>query len=167
MFHAREVESSPFDGPEVGDRDEGEERLAADGLEPDPVPDGVSDFILGGRATRPDRCTQDQAAKRDVRHAAIVGRSCPWAEDSLVACLRGTLDASGHLGHRCGRGCDVGGVFPFGGFAPAFGAASAVYAVQLTVRTSVLDGAKRTVLMGLSVFLAVVILRIVGLSASR
>jgi uncharacterized membrane protein YgaE (UPF0421/DUF939 family) len=54
---------------------------------------------------------------------------------------------------------------PFGGFAPAFGAASAVYAVQLTVRTSVLDGAKRTVLMGLSVFLAVLILRTVGLSA--
>jgi uncharacterized membrane protein YgaE (UPF0421/DUF939 family) len=37
--------------------------------------------------------------------------------------------------------------------------------VQLTVRTSVLDGAKRTVLMSLSVFLAVAILRIVGLSA--
>ena len=48
---------------------------------------------------------------------------------------------------------------PFGGFAPAFGAASAVYAVQLTVRTSVLDGAKRTVLMGLSVLLASLILR--------
>ena len=54
---------------------------------------------------------------------------------------------------------------PFGGFAPAFGAASAVYAVQLTVRTSVLDGAKRTVLMGLSVLLAVLILKTVGLSA--
>jgi uncharacterized membrane protein YgaE (UPF0421/DUF939 family) len=54
---------------------------------------------------------------------------------------------------------------PLGGFAPAFGAASSVYAVQLTVRTSVLDGAKRTVLMGLSVFLAVGILRTVGLSA--
>jgi uncharacterized membrane protein YgaE (UPF0421/DUF939 family) len=54
---------------------------------------------------------------------------------------------------------------PFGGFAPAFGAASAVYAVQLTVRTSVLDGARRTVLMGLSVLLAVLILKTVGLSA--
>ncbi len=53
---------------------------------------------------------------------------------------------------------------PFGGFAPAFGAASAVYAVQLTVRTSVLDGAKRTVLMGISVLLSVLILRTVGLS---
>lgn len=54
---------------------------------------------------------------------------------------------------------------PFGGFAPAFGAASAVYAVQLTVRTSVLDGARRTLLMGISVFLSVLILRTVGLSA--
>jgi len=54
---------------------------------------------------------------------------------------------------------------PFGGFAPAFGAASAVYAVQLTVRTSVLDGAKRTVLMAISVLLAVLIVRTVGLSA--
>ena len=54
---------------------------------------------------------------------------------------------------------------PFGTVPSAFGAASAVYAVQLTVRTSVLDGAKRTVLMGLSVLLAVVILRTVGLSA--
>ena len=33
---------------------------------------------------------------------------------------------------------------PFGDFAPAYGAASALYAVQLTVRTSVLDGARRT-----------------------
>jgi uncharacterized membrane protein YgaE (UPF0421/DUF939 family) len=40
-----------------------------------------------------------------------------------------------------------------------------VYAVQLTVRTSVLDGVKRTVLMVLAVFFAVVILRTVGLSA--
>jgi uncharacterized membrane protein YgaE (UPF0421/DUF939 family) len=54
---------------------------------------------------------------------------------------------------------------PLGTVPAAFGAASAVYAVQLTVRTSVLDGAKRTVLMSLSVFLAVAILRIVGLSA--
>jgi len=54
---------------------------------------------------------------------------------------------------------------PFGGFAPAFGAASAVYAVQLTVRTSVLDGVKRTLLMALSVFLAVAILKTIGLSA--
>jgi uncharacterized membrane protein YgaE (UPF0421/DUF939 family) len=54
---------------------------------------------------------------------------------------------------------------PLGTVPSAFGAASAVYAVQLTVRTSVLDGAKRTVLMSLSVFLAVVILRTVGLSA--
>jgi len=54
---------------------------------------------------------------------------------------------------------------PFGDFAPAFGAASAVYAVQLTVRTSVLDGARRTALMGLSVLLAVLILKTVGLSA--
>ena len=54
---------------------------------------------------------------------------------------------------------------PFGDVPSAFGAASAVYAVQLTVRTSVLDGVKRTVLMGLSVLLAVVILRTVGLSA--
>jgi uncharacterized membrane protein YgaE (UPF0421/DUF939 family) len=54
---------------------------------------------------------------------------------------------------------------PFGGFAPAFGAASAVYAVQLTVRTSVVDGIKRTVLTGVSVLLAVLILKVVGLSA--
>ena len=54
---------------------------------------------------------------------------------------------------------------PLGDVPSAFGAASAVYAVQLTVRTSVLDGAKRTVLMCLSVLLAVVILRTVGLSA--
>jgi len=54
---------------------------------------------------------------------------------------------------------------PLGTIPSAFGAASAVYAVQLTVRTSVLDGAKRTVLMCLSVFLAVAILRTVGLSA--
>jgi len=54
---------------------------------------------------------------------------------------------------------------PLGTVPSAFGAASAVYAVQLTVRTSVVDGAKRTVLMSLSVFLAVAILRTVGLSA--
>jgi hypothetical protein len=54
---------------------------------------------------------------------------------------------------------------PLGTVPAAFGAASSVYAVQTTVRTSVLDGAKRTVLMGLSVFLAVAILRTVGLSA--
>ena len=54
---------------------------------------------------------------------------------------------------------------PLGDVPSAFGAASAVYAVQLTVRTSVLDGAKRTLLMSLSVFLAVGILRTVGLSA--
>ncbi len=54
---------------------------------------------------------------------------------------------------------------PLGDVPSAFGAASAVYAVQLTVRTSVLDGLKRTVLMALSVFLAVAILRTVGLSA--
>jgi uncharacterized membrane protein YgaE (UPF0421/DUF939 family) len=54
---------------------------------------------------------------------------------------------------------------PLGNVPSAFGAASAVYAAQLTVRTSVLDGLKRTVLMGLSVLLAVVILRTVGLSA--
>jgi len=54
---------------------------------------------------------------------------------------------------------------PFGGYAPAFGAASAVYAVQLTFRTSVLDGAKRTVLRGISVLLSVLILKTVGLSA--
>lgn len=54
---------------------------------------------------------------------------------------------------------------PLGHVPSAFGAASAVSAVQLTVRTSVLDGAKRTILMALSVLLAVVILRTVGLSA--
>lgn len=54
---------------------------------------------------------------------------------------------------------------PLGHVPSAFGAASAVYAVQLTVRTSVLDGVKRTVLMVLAVFFAVVILRTVGLSA--
>jgi uncharacterized membrane protein YgaE (UPF0421/DUF939 family) len=54
--------------------------------------------------------------------------------------------------------------YPLGNVPSAFGAASAVYAVQLTVRTSVVDGAKRTVLMSLSVFLAVGILRTVGLS---
>lgn len=54
---------------------------------------------------------------------------------------------------------------PLGDVPSAFGAASSVYAVQTTVRTSVLDGLKRTVLMSLSVFLAVAILRTVGLSA--
>ncbi|MGA3353076.1 MAG: hypothetical protein ABSD85_07805 [Acidimicrobiales bacterium] len=54
---------------------------------------------------------------------------------------------------------------PLGNVPSAFGAASAVYAAQLTVRTSVLDGVKRTVLMGLGIFFAVVILRTVGLSA--
>jgi uncharacterized membrane protein YgaE (UPF0421/DUF939 family) len=54
---------------------------------------------------------------------------------------------------------------PFGDFAPAFAAASAVYAVQLTVRTSVLDGLRRTALMAMSVMLSVLVLRLVGLSA--
>jgi len=55
---------------------------------------------------------------------------------------------------------------PFGnGNVPsAFAAASAIYAVQTTVRTSVIDGARRTVLMAMSVLLAVVILRTIGFS---
>ena len=70
----------------------------------------------------------------------------------------------GHLVTAAAAGATWAVCLPFGGFAPAFGAASAVYAVQLTVRTSVLDGAKRTVLMGISVLLSVLILRTVGLS---
>ncbi len=53
---------------------------------------------------------------------------------------------------------------PMGNFAPAFAVASAVYAVQLTLGSSLRDGVRRSGLMALSVLLAVVILRTVGLS---
>lgn len=53
---------------------------------------------------------------------------------------------------------------PFGTTPSAFAAASSVYAVQLNVRSSLVDGLKRSALMGVSLSLAVVILRGVGLT---
>ena len=165
MFHAREVESSPFDGPEARDRHEGAGRPAGDGLAPGPAPDSVATSSSAGEP--PVSAVGPTTRKRSETYVAR--RS--WAV--LVLGLRGLLlrayEARWTLRVISVTAAAAGATWavclPFGGFAPAFGAASAVYAVQLTVRTSVLDGAKRTVLTGLSVFLAVVILRVVGLSA--
>lgn len=164
MFHARAVESSPFDGPELGDRDEGD-RPAGDRPAPDLAPGGVPapssvgepPVSVGAPTTR--RRSETYVARRSSAVLAVGLKTLllrAYEARWTLRVISVTAAAAGATWAVC---------LPFGGFAPAFGAASAVYAVQLTVRTSVLDGAKRTVLMGLSVFLAVVILRTVGLSA--
>jgi uncharacterized membrane protein YgaE (UPF0421/DUF939 family) len=53
---------------------------------------------------------------------------------------------------------------PMGTTPSAFAAASSVYAAQLSVRSSLVDGLKRSALITLSLLLAVVILHVVGLS---
>jgi uncharacterized membrane protein YgaE (UPF0421/DUF939 family) len=164
MFHAREVGSPPSQGPEAGDRAEGDGRVVED-----PVPGTVTDDTaassspgeppasVGGLTTR--RRSETYVARRSgaVLLAGVKALLLRvWEARWTLRVISVTAGAAGATWAVC---------LPFGGFAPAFGAASAVYAVQLTVRTSVLDGARRTVLMGLSVFLAVLILKTVGLSA--
>ena len=165
MFHAREVESSLFDGPETRDRDEGAGRPAGDGLAPGHAPDSVPSSSSAGEP--PASVVGPTTRKRSETYVAR--RSWAVLVLGLKSLLLRAYEARWTLRVISVTAAAAGATWavclPFGGFAPAFGAASAVYAVQLTVRTSVLDGAKRTVLMGLSVFLAVVILRIVGLSA--
>jgi len=164
MFHAREVESLPSDGSEAGDRAEPDRRPAGDPVA-DPVPGrapsspsvGEASPTTGALTTR--KRSETYVARRSwavflVGLKALVLRA--WEARWTLRVISVTAAAAGATWAVC---------LPFGGFAPAFGAASAVYAVQLTVRTSVLDGAKRTVLMGLSVLLAVLILKTVGLSA--
>jgi uncharacterized membrane protein YgaE (UPF0421/DUF939 family) len=165
MFHAREVESSLFDGPETRDRDEGAGRPAGDGLAPGHAPDSVPSSSSAGEP--PASVVGPTTRKRSETYVAR--RSWAVLVLGLKSLLLRAYEARWTLRVISVTAAAAGATWavclPFGGFAPAFGAASAVYAVQLTVRTSVLDGAKRTVLMGLSVFLAVVILRVVGLSA--
>ena len=164
MFHAREVESLPSDGSEAGDRAEPGRRPAGDPVA-DPVPGrapsspsvGEASPTTGALTTR--KRSETYVARRSwavflAGLKALVLRA--WEARWTLRVISVTAAAAGATWAVC---------LPFGGFAPAFGAASAVYAVQLTVRTSVLDGAKRTVLMGLSVLLAVLILKTVGLSA--
>jgi len=164
MFHAREVESLPSDGSEAGDRAEPDRRPAGDPVA-DPVPGrapsspsvGEASPTTGALTTR--KRSETYVARRSwavflVGLKALVLRA--WEARWTLRVISVTAAAAGATWAVC---------LTFGGFAPAFGAASAVYAVQLTVRTSVLDGAKRTVLMGLSVLLAVLILKTVGLSA--
>ena len=164
MFHAREVESLPSDGSEAGDRAEPDRRPAGDPVA-DPVPGrapsspsvGEASPTTGALTTR--KRSETYVARRSwavflAGLKALVLRA--WEARWTLRVISVTAAAAGATWAVC---------LPFGGFAPAFGAASAVYAVQLTVRTSVLDGAKRTVLMGLSVLLAVLILKTVGLSA--
>ncbi|MGD0982871.1 MAG: hypothetical protein ABSA65_03520 [Acidimicrobiales bacterium] len=158
------MESLPSDGSEAGDRAEPDRRPAGDPVA-DPVPGrapsspsvGEASPTTGALTTR--KRSETYVARRSwavflVGLKALVLRA--WEARWTLRVISVTAAAAGATWAVC---------LPFGGFAPAFGAASAVYAVQLTVRTSVLDGAKRTVLMGLSVLLAVLILKTVGLSA--
>ena len=154
MLHARGVESSASDPPdgkaEVPTVTGGGER-EPDGQAGDAEPAGPS-------APNTRRRSETYVARRSPAAVAVGLRGLAQrAYDArwTLRVISVTAAAAGATWAVC---------LPFGDFAPAFGAASAVYAVQLTVRTSVLDGAKRTVLMGISVFLAVLILRTVGLS---
>ncbi len=165
MFHARWVESPPFEGPREPDRDGEDGRLAGDGTADDPAPGhDAARPPLGAPPASPGALTTRKRSETYVsrRSWTVVVQSAKslllraYEERWTLRVISVTAGAAGATWAVC---------LPFGGFAPAFGAASSVYAVQLTVRTSVLDGAKRTVLMALSVLLAVVILRTVGLSA--
>ncbi len=165
MFHAREVGSSPSDGAQAGDRDEGctppEDEVEAPADAPDSAPDG-------SRVGTPTR-TVATPTTRTRSETYVARRSTAVLLHGLRTLLSRAYEARWTFRVIAVTAAAAGATWavcmPLGGFAPAFGAASSVYAVQLTVRTSVLDGAKRTVLMGLSVFLAVGILRTVGLSA--
>jgi len=138
---------------------------AAPGPAPGPAPDGVP--TSSSQGDPPVSTGASTTRQRSETYQAR--RSLALVAGGLTALLLRAYEARWTLRVISVTAAAAGAAWavclPFGGFAPAFGAASAVYAVQLTVRTSVLDGAKRTVLMGLSVLLAVVILRIVGLSA--
>ena len=137
MLHAREVDSEPS------------EQTAKS-------PSGA-----GGRAAR--------AISRHRSETYVARRSPAVLLSWLKALARRAYEARWTLRVISVTAAAAGATWavcmPLGHVPSAFGAASAVYAVQLTVRTSVLDGVKRTVLMVLAVFLAVVILRTVGLSA--
>ena len=154
MLHARGVESSasdPPDGKAEVPTVTGSAEREPDGQAGDAEPAGPS-------APNTRRRSETYVARRSP--AAVAGGLRGLAQRAYEA--RWTLRVISVTAAAAGATWAV--CLPFGDFAPAFGAASAVYAVQLTVRTSVLDGAKRTVLMGISVFLAVLILRTVGLS---
>ena len=138
MLHARWVQSEPSNGP--------------------------GRAHLGGGGARPAKSTTRHRSETYVarRSPALVLAQLRRLAHSLYE-ARWTLRVMTVTAAAAGATWAV--CLPLGDVPSAFGAASAVYAVQLTVRTSVLDGAKRTVLMCLSVLLAVVILRTVGLSA--
>ena len=109
----------------------------------------------GGRR---DRQRETYVARRSLAGLGQGTRSAArrvWQARWTLRVISVTAAAAGASWAAC---------IPLGTIASAFGAASAVYAVQLTVRTSVLDGAKRTALMALSVLLGAVILKTVGLS---
>lgn len=149
----------------MGDRDEHGGRPAAPGPAREPAPGTTPASSQVGVPSDPTVAL----TTRSRSETYVARRSWAVVVAGLRAFLQRAYEARWTLRVISVTAAAAGATWavclPFGGFAPAFGAASAVYAVQLTVRTSVLDGAKRTVLMGLSVFLAVVILRIVGLSA--
>ncbi|MGO9962130.1 MAG: hypothetical protein ACLPUG_01720 [Acidimicrobiales bacterium] len=151
-------------GPEAGDTDAGDGRpggapTRASGPESAPGPSPTGGAPLEGEGLTTRRRSETYVARRSWAVVLARLRSLllrVWEARWTLRVISVTAAAAGATWAVC---------LPFGGFAPAFGAASAVYAVQLTVRTSVLDGARRTVLMGLSVLLAVLILKTVGLSA--
>ena len=159
MLHARGVDSSPSDPPEA-EKGRGASDATPAGATPPPA----------GATPAESAAIADLAAMTKQRSETYVARRRPAA---LVIGVR-TLAQSAYEARWTLRVMSVtaaaAGVayavcLPFGDFAPAYGAASALYAVQLTVRTSVLDGARRTLLMGISVLLGVLILKTVGLSA--
>jgi uncharacterized membrane protein YgaE (UPF0421/DUF939 family) len=164
MFHAREVESPPSGGPDAGDRDEGDDRPGGE-----PIEAGGPESTSGVSSTGEESLAVEGLTTRKRSETYVARRSSAVFLVGLKSLLLRVWEARWTLRVISVTAAAAGATWavclPFGGFAPAFGAASAVYAVQLTVRTSVLDGARRTVLMGLSVLLAVLILKTVGLSA--
>ena len=166
MLHARGVESSPSAPPEA-EKARGGVAAASAGT---PGPAAAGAEPAGAEPTGTPAEQTDLAATTKQRSETYVARRRPAA---LAAGLRGLAQSAYEARWTlrvisvtaAAAGVAYAVCLPFGDFAPAYGAASALYAVQLTVRTSVLDGARRTLLMGISVLLGVLILKTVGLSA--
>jgi uncharacterized membrane protein YgaE (UPF0421/DUF939 family) len=165
VFHARAVDNSPSDEPEVGDREASDELLADSGPAAALEPENAARSAQAEGSLAP----ADTPMTRKRSETYVARRSLTVLAVRLQSLLVRAFEARWTIRVMSVTAAAAGATWavclPFGGFAPAFGAASAVYAVQLTVRTSVVDGIKRTVLMGLSVLLAVLILKVVGLSA--
>ena len=154
MFPVREVEGSPSGGVEPGHRD------------------GSDDMLIRDRPVRTRRCRAAVRREPEVAGALNAKRSetdvarrsttCFWSGARLFSACLPRCGRSGLLRVTAAVVGDMGGRPFLRRLRAGFRCRVVCVRGTLTVRTSVLDGAKRTVLMGLSVFLAVGILRTIG-----